>query len=182
MRAAVEDSKDQLAKTVKLCQAGDQAAQFELYNACYRDVYRLVQRMVGSQLAADISQQVFIQVFTKLDQFQGHSKFKTWVYRIAVNESLQQLRKTSSKNQELEDAVDQRPSVAEQRETRDLLENALTKLEPLLRSIFLLKESHGLSYREIADATGIPEGTVASRLNRARRQLKEHLIQLGWEQ
>ena len=84
--------------------------------------------------------------------------------------------------QVLEDPVDQRPSVVREREAKDILENALTKIEPLLRSIFLLKESHGLSYREIAEAADIPEGTVASRLNRARRHLKDHLIELGWEQ
>ncbi len=182
MRAIVETSKDQLAEVVKLCQAGDEVAQRQLYDACQRDVYRLVLRMVGKQYAPDISQQVFIQVFTKIDQFQFQSKFKTWIYRVAVNECLQHLRKNVRGNEQvLEDPIDQRPSIARQREARDLLENALKRIEPLLRSIFLLKETHGLSYREIAEATGVPEGTVASRLNRARRQLKEHLIELGWE-
>jgi RNA polymerase sigma-70 factor (ECF subfamily) len=60
------------------------------------------------------------------------------------------------------------------------MEQALTRLEPELRTICLLREIDELSYREIAEILGIPEGTVGSRLNRARSELKEHLINLGW--
>ena len=124
-----------------------------------------------------------MQVFRKIGQFQGQSKFQTWLYRLAVNESLQHLRKNKRNPQVLShDPIDNRPSSARHRDSKDVLEAALNRLEPLLRSIFLLKESHGLSYREIAEATDTPEGTVGSRLNRARRQLREHLIELGWEQ
>jgi RNA polymerase sigma-70 factor (ECF subfamily) len=64
---------------------------------------------------------------------------------------------------------------------KELLEQGLGKLVPELRSAFLLREVEGLSYNEIAEALQIPEGTVGSRLNRARRELKQHLIELGWE-
>ena len=69
------------------------------------------------------------------------------------------------------DRVDERQSITLACDTQEVLEVALNRLEPLLRSIFLLKESHGMSYREIAEAADIPEGTVGSRLNRARQQL-----------
>jgi RNA polymerase sigma-70 factor (ECF subfamily) len=183
MSAEQISKSDPLADVVQLCKSGRRDAQQELYEACHQDVYGLMVRMVGRQDAADVTQQVFMQVFRKIDQFQGQSKFKTWLYRLAVNESLQHLRKNKRKQQVLaHDPVDERPSLARQREAKDVLEAALERLEPLLRSIFLLKESQGLSYREIAEATDIPEGTVGSRLNRARRQLREHLIELGWEQ
>ena len=183
MSAEQTSKSDPLADVVQLCKSGRRSAQQELYEACHQDVFGLMVRMVGRQDAADVTQQVFMQVFRKIDQFQGQSKFKTWLYRLAVNESLQHLRKNKRKQQVLvHDPLDERPSLARQREAKDVLEAALERLEPLLRSIFLLKESQGLSYREIAEATDIPEGTVGSRLNRARRQLREHLIELGWEQ
>ena len=183
MSAEHETIEDPFADTVKLCQAGDSSAQHDLYQACQHDVFGLMVRMVGRQDAADVSQQVFLQAFKKIDQFRGQSKFKTWLYRLAVNESLQHLRKHKRKHQVLtHDPVDERSTNMQRNEAADLLEKALEKLEPLLRSIFLLKETQGLSYREIAEATEIPEGTVGSRLNRARRQLRENLLELGWEE
>lgn len=183
MSAENNQIDDPLADTVRLCQSGGRSAQQELYEACHQDVYGLMVRMVGRQDAADLTQQVFMQTFRKIEQFQGQSKFQTWLYRLAVNESLQHLRKNKRKQQVLvHDPIDVRPSPTRHHEAKDVLDAALERLEPLLRSIFLLKESRGLSYREIAEATDIPEGTVGSRLNRARRQLREHLIELGWEQ
>jgi len=70
---------------------------------------------------------------------------------------------------------------SEHLQNRELLEQALAQLEPDLRSIFLLREFERLSYRELAEALGIPEGTVASRLNRARTELQRLLRELGWE-
>ena len=63
----------------------------------------------------------------------------------------------------------------------ELLEQALARLDPDLRAVFVLREVEQLSYRELAEALGINEGTVASRLNRARRLLKQYLTELGWE-
>ena len=183
MSAENNQNDDPLADIVRLCKSGGRSAQQELYEACHQDVYGLMVRMVGRQDAADLTQQVFMQTFRKIEQFQGQSKFQTWLYRLAVNESLQHLRKNKRKQQVLaHDPIDVRPSPTRHHEAKDVLDAALERLEPLLRSIFLLKESRGLSYREIAEATDIPEGTVGSRLNRARRQLREHLIELGWEQ
>jgi RNA polymerase sigma-70 factor (ECF subfamily) len=69
----------------------------------------------------------------------------------------------------------------EDSERKELLEQALSRIEPELRTIFLLREVEGLSYRDIAEALQIPEGTVGSRLNRARRELQQHLSELGFE-
>ena len=99
MSAEQKSKSDPLADVVQLCKSGRRSAQQELYEACHQDVYGLMVRMVGRQDAADVTQQVFMQVFRKIDQFQGQSKFKTWLYRLAVNESLQHLRKNKRKQQ-----------------------------------------------------------------------------------
>ena len=115
MSAEQTSKSDPLADVVQLCKLGRRSAQQELYEACHQDVYGLMVRMVGRQDAADVTQQVFMQVFRKIDQFQGQSKFKTWLYRLAVNESLQHLRKNKRKQQVLShDPLDERPSLARQ--------------------------------------------------------------------
>ena len=141
-------------------------------------------RMVGSQDAADATQQVFLQVFRKIDQFAGHSKFETWLYRLAVNEALQHLRKEERwKSKPLIDEPMSRHEPEQERTANmEVLEQALSRVGPELRAIFLLREVDGLSYREIAEAIEVPEGTVGSRLNRARRELQQQLAHLGWEQ
>lgn len=165
------------------CRKDDRGAQLQLYEACHRQVYRLMVRMVGLQDAADLTQQTFLHVFRKIDQFAGHSKLETWIYRLAVNEALQHLRSRRRRRWQplLHEPAGRYQRHTQRREQREVLEMALAKLEPELRSIFLLREVEELSYREIAEAVDIPEGTVGSRLNRARRELQQHLAELGWE-
>ena len=165
------------------CRAGERDAQQRLYELCHRQVYGLMVRMVGVQDAADVTQQVFLQLFRKIDSYAGHSKFNTWLYRLATNEALQHLRKGNRwKFQPLiREPMSQHTSTIERNEQKELLDEALSRLDPELRSVFVLREVKGLSYREIAEATDIPEGTVGSRMNRARRQLQQHLTDLGWE-
>lgn len=164
------------------CRADDRDAQRRLYEACQGLVYRLMVRIVGVQDAEDLTQQVFLQLFRKIDQFAGQSKFETWLYRLAMNEALQHLRKGRRwKIQPLTyEPTTEGNRGDEQIEQRELLERALTRLEPELRSIFVLREVEGLSYCDIAEAIDIPEGTVGSRLNRARRELQKHLAEFGW--
>lgn len=169
--------------TVVGCQAGDRTAQERLYKMYDDRVYRLMVRMVGSQEAVDATQQVFLQVFRKIGQFAGKSRFTTWLFRLAVNEALQYRRKGKRWNFfPLKQEPATRQVAPEQRsEHLDLLEQALAQLEAELRAVFVLREVENLPYREIAVAVGIPEGTVGSRLNRARRELQEHLTRLGWD-
>ena len=171
------------AETLDGCRSGNRDAQRQLYEQCNHNVYRLAVRMVGTQDAPDVTQQVFMQVFRKIDQYTGLSRFETWLYRVSVNEALQHLRKRSRRESQAltqEPMSDQRPE-HERGEAKELLDQALDRIEPELRSIFVLREVEGLSYGEIAMATEIPEGTVGSRLNRARRELRQHLTALGWE-
>jgi len=171
-----------LTEVVAACRSGDRDAQHRLYEACHEAVYRLILRMVGLQDAADVLQQVFLRGFRNIDQFQGNSRFETWLYRLAVNECFQHLRaRRRGRFVRLEhEPMDQGPQ-QHRGEGKELLEAALARLDADLRSVFLLREVEGLSYREMSRALGISEGTVASRLNRARRRLKEILAELGWE-
>lgn len=167
------------------CRVGDRDSQQLLYERFSPLVHRLAVRMVGQQDAPDVTQQSFLRAFSRLDQFDGHSEFTTWLYRLTVNEALQYLRKRKRWNQTTLDhedyePADESPPIGAADEQREILEQALSRLDPELRSVFLLKESEGLSYRDIASVIGIPEGTVGSRLNRARSELQEHMKQLGW--
>ena len=133
--------------------------------------------MVGQQDADDLTQQTFVRAFTKLDQFSGESKFETWLYRLATNEALQHLRREKhrrTKELVVEPTVRHADHV-DQDERAAMVRTALDQLDSELRAIFTLKEESGLSYQEIAQTLDIPEGTVGSRLNRARRELRKYL-------
>ncbi len=175
--------QSEIGEIVTAAQGGDREAQRRLYVQYHRQVHQLMVRMVGLQDADDLTQQVFLQVFRKLTQFSGQSQFGTWLYRVAINESLQHLRRSRRRQAgPLEqEPADGNPGNRSRLEQRELLDRALARLDPELRLTFLLRESEGLGYREIAQAIDIPEGTVGSRLNRARRELRQYLLELGWE-
>lgn len=174
-----EPSNDLLAASRR----GGREAQQQLYECCHQRVYRLLVRMVGLNDADDLLQQVFLQVFRSLSQFSGRSRFETWLYRVSVNESLQHLRKQRRRRWvSLEsDCMDRHPDREHDFENKEAMELALARLDPELRSLFLLREVEKQSYAGIAAAVQIPEGTVASRLSRARRLLKQYLVETGWE-
>ena len=171
------------ARIVAACQRGDRSAQRELYEHCSPKVFRLTVRMVGIQEAADVTQQIFLQAYRTIRQFAGHSRFETWLYRLAINECLQFRRRAmrhSFESVEV-DPADHRVGPTVRVQARELLELALQRLDAELRCVFLLREVEGFPYRELAEILKISEGTVASRLNRARSQLKEYLLELGWQ-
>ena len=175
-------SAEPVEQLVDACVAGDRCAMQQLYERCVGRIYGLMVRMVGWQQADDLTQQVFLQMFRKLEQFNGQSKLETWLYRLATNEALQHLRrekrqKAAPLSSEPETNDSDRLAAAEETQ---LLELAMSRLEPELRAVLLLKEQEGMSYQEIADSVGIPEGTVGSRLNRARKELRQELASLGW--
>ena len=172
-----------VAELVAGCRAGSRESRRLLYERFYRPGYRLTARLAGESDACDLVQEVFLQVYAKIGQFAGQSRFTTWLYRLATNIALQHLRKTRRQRHEFldADAEDVRPAGGQRGEQRELVEAALQRIDPQLRAIFLLRELESQSYRDIAQTLAIPEGTVGSRLNRARRELKEPLAALGWE-
>ena len=174
----LNDSADEaipdLSAVLDGCCRGDREMQRELYERCHQQVFRLAVRMVGRQDASDVCQLVFLKMFQSIDQFAGRSNFTTWLYRIAVNECLQHRRKRGSRPMvHLADyePPDRHTPATERVADHELLEVALGRIEPELCSLFLLREVEELSYSELADVLHLSEGTVASRLNRARDQL-----------
>jgi RNA polymerase sigma-70 factor (ECF subfamily) len=168
--AAMED-------LVRRAVTGDHTAFQQIYFHCSPRVHAVMVRMVGRQDAEDLTQQVFLKLLRKLEKFSGRSQLETWLYRLAVNEALQFLRREKRRRTLAlpSDPEDSREDSIEKRELLDQLRLAIAQLEPQLRAILTLKEDAGLSYREIAKAVGIPEGTVGSRLNRARAELRRQL-------
>jgi RNA polymerase sigma-70 factor (ECF subfamily) len=176
-------SGEVIAEMVAGCRLDDRDAQRRLYESFHREIYRLMVRIVGIDAAPDVTQEVFLKVFRKIGQFSGRGRFDRWLYRVAVNEAFQHLRQKRRRQHHplVYEPMDESVRGDERTEQKELMEQALARLDPELRSICLLREIDELSYRDIAETLEIPEGTVGSRLNRARRELKEHLINLGWE-
>ena len=162
---------------------GERESQRLIYESLGSRVYRTVYRIVGSSDVDDVTQDIFLHLFANLHKFRFESEFSTWVHRLAVNQALQHLRRSSRKSMvPIESLADVPATEKEDPDLHELFEVALSRLDTELCIILDLKESQDLSYNEIAEIVGIPEGTVGSRLNRARRELKGHLLALGWEE
>ena len=149
-----------------------------------RTIYNVAYRMVRDEEdAADITQTVFIKVYKKLDSYDPDRKFFSWLYRIAVNECLNHLKKRKHEVVADGDYAVSRQSPWDdvaRNERGELLEGALMDLRPEYRVVIVLKYFLEFSYREISDIAGIPEKTVKSRLFTARQQLRDALMGLGY--
>ncbi len=177
---------------VERVRGGDVSAYDELVRKYERQVFRIAQHITQNREdAQDVVQDAFLKAFEKLDQFQGNSKFYTWLVRIAVNESLMRLRrrrtgKMVSIDEDVQteegsvprDLADWAPD-PEQTYTRTELNRILRKtikgLPPGFRVVFELRDIQGLSTEDTAEALGLSVPAVKSRLLRARLQLRERL-------
>lgn len=176
--------------------AHDEQAFNELVEAYGERVYRLVYRMLGREdEAQDMAQEVFVQVFKAIGGFRGDSKLGTWIYRIAVNlcknRSQYLARRQSDAQDELEPAAERgalaaangvtagelaRPDLlVEGYQVESILKTTIAQLEPDFREVLVLRDVEDLTYEEIGEITGLPDGTVKSRLHRARAILKARL-------
>jgi RNA polymerase sigma-70 factor (ECF subfamily) len=171
---------------------GDLAAFNELVNTYSRKIFRLAQHITQNQEdAEDVLQETFLKAFEHLGNFQGQSKFYTWIVRIAVNESLMKLRKRKSdRTVPLDEPVDTGEDTVvreiavwhenpekqySQEELAKILDEAVQSLRPAFRTVFVLRDIEELSTEETAEALGISIPAVKSRLLRARLQLREKL-------
>ena len=168
------------SQLVERCRQGDREAQQELYALTSDRIYRLLVRMTGNaDDALDLSQETYIRVFEKVHQFDGHARIATWVYRVAVNEALQFLRRRKqetlalSRDGELPARAAPTPAVAV--DVRLDMAQALSRLPELERTLVILRHFEGLDYADMASVLDKPEGTIASGLNRARKMLREIL-------
>jgi len=172
-------------------QSGDAAAFRQLVERHQRAAFSVAIALVkNEQDAREVVQEAFIRVFRGLAQFQGGSSFFTWLYRIVTNLSIDLVRRPTRKETELdesmplgdapEDAPIARPTAdpfdaVARRELRERIEAALADLPDYHRGVIVMREVHGMSYEEMAEAMGVSKGTIMSRLFHARRKLQAAL-------
>lgn len=176
-------NRSQDRELIERCKCGDRQALEQLVGDYERPVYNAAYRFLGNpDDAADVTQAVFLKAFEHLDQYDPKFKFFSWIYRIAINESINQVKR-NSKQQPLDDDV-----VSELRSPEDLaqsgdisrgVQSGLMDLQENYRAVVILRHFSDCSYQEISDILHIPEKTVKSRLYSARQIMKEHLSEQG---
>lgn len=170
---------------VRNCLAGDRRSFAEIVSRYERPLYNVALRTLGdADEARDATQNAFVKAWVNLGQFDRSRRLFSWLYRIALNESLNRLRSRRRQEPLDERLVDTGRSPeegAEQRERRQQLESAMTQLSDGHREVLVLRHWMQLSYDEIADAIGVPPKTVKSRLFSARSRLGEVLRSMGVE-
>ncbi len=170
----------------------DEAAFNELVRLYETRVFRLVLRMLSDRAEAeDVAQEVFITVFKSIDGFRGDSKLSTWLYRVATNHCKNRIkyldRRARGKKREFDEIAEHsaadsatmnpqamlaRPDQqAEANQIEAIVRRAIGALDEDHRELVILRDVENLSYEEIQEITGLPEGTVKSRLHRARLAL-----------
>lgn len=164
---------------ITACRAMDRGAQRRLYDLTVERVYRLILRMVrNDDDALDLTHEVYIRVFTQIDRFRAECSLTTWVHRIAVNEALAFLRRKKTEKRHLNSSNNRdrpQPADIQERDERLDIRAAFDQLSDEDRVILLLRYDQGHDYRSIGELLDCAEGTVASRLSRARNRLKESL-------
>ncbi len=186
--ATISDESGDLA----LARTGDAAAFANLIQRYEGKIFRLAQHITQNREdAEDVLQETFLKAYTHLDQFQGNSKFYTWIVRIAVNQALMKLRKRKTdRTVSMDEGIDTgedivtreiatwEPSPEEQysrEELSEILDSAVQSLAPPYRTVFVLRDIEDLSTEETAAALELSIPAVKSRLLRARLQLREKL-------
>jgi RNA polymerase sigma-70 factor, ECF subfamily len=177
---------------VERVRAGDISAYDTLVRKYERQIFRIAQHITQNREdAEDVMQDAFLKAYEKLDQFQGNSKFYTWIVRIAVNQALMKLRKRKSdRTISLDEQIDTGEDMVvrevaawdpdpEERYSRDEMKSILTEaidgLLPIYKTVFTLRDVDGLSTEETAEALDLTVPAVKSRLLRARLQLRDKL-------
>lgn len=171
-------------------QKGDVLAFEKLILEYEKSVYNIAYRMFSnSEDAKDIAQEVFIKVFKNIYKYEEKSSFKTWIYTIAYNTCIDEIRRRKGKENESMDKLmegeekdfkkqfaSKEPTPEEVlvgKEKMTMLVNAINTLGAEHRAVVVLRDIRGLSYDEIAEVTGLSIGTVKSRLSRARQNLRK---------
>jgi RNA polymerase sigma-70 factor (ECF subfamily) len=186
--AALEDHR-----LISSLQAGDEIAYEQLIERFQSPVYNLAYRLLNDQAdACDVAQEVFLKIFRNVGSFRGESSLRTWVYRIAVNESHNRRRwlfrhrrgetgiednfeDSESREKPLMDSGETPFDFTVNREAQILLEEALAAINPVFRAAMVLREIEDMSYEEIADILQVSIGTVKSRIVRGREALRRNL-------
>jgi RNA polymerase sigma-70 factor, ECF subfamily len=188
----VTDAPSEESTLVEAARAGDMGAFEALVRRYDRNVFRIAQHITQNREdAEDVVQDAFLKAYQNLGQFQGQSKFYTWLVRIAVNEALMRLRRRRPDRmvsidedvQTEEDSIpreiaDWSPNPEQrysQAELKEILSKTIQGLPPSFRTVFVLRDVEGLSTEETSAALDLSVPAVKSRLLRARLQLRERL-------
>ena len=180
-------------KWIDAARKGDQDAFAELVRLYEKKVFALTTRMCKNpDDAAEAAQDAFLAAWQGLPSFRGDSAFSTWLYRLASNACIDLLRREGRHRDaagpsfndddhpvEIPDTAATPQELSERKELREEIESGLAALSPEHRQVLILREIHQLSYDEIAKILQLDQGTVKSRINRARKQLRKFLLQRG---
>jgi RNA polymerase sigma-70 factor (ECF subfamily) len=185
------------SRLVRRLRDRDERAFREMVDEYGDRVFNLTYRMLGNrEEAEDLAQEVFITVFKSIDSFRGDSKFSTWLYRITANHCKNRIKYLSRRHDRSRTELDERaeggsadgPALGAPRpsprpdvqlegaEMEQVLQEAIAELEDEQRILVILRDVEDLSYEEICAITELPEGTVKSRLHRARLALRKKLL------
>ncbi len=177
------------SKLIKRLKKRDERAFATMVQLYQNRVFGLVFRMLGDRAEAeDLAQEVFVTVFKSIDSFRGDSKFSTWLYRIATNHCKNRIkylqRRHHKRTKDIDDTNEteftspltprsSRPDeMAGARQLERIIQQSLAELDEEHRVVIILRDIDHLSYTEIAEITGLAEGTVKSRIFRGRASLR----------
>ena len=175
---------------IEQCLAGDQVAWEQIVRQNWRKVFNVAYKFVGKHdEAEDLAQDIFLKIFKALRTFDRRANFQTWIISISRNLCIDHYRSVRKERQTIArdvDSNDLQPAtpergpyaLAEHQDLRAQLRQALGTLPITLRTAVVLRDLQELSYQEIADRLGLPEGTVKSRINRGRIELAHQLRRL----
>ena len=175
---------------IERCLKGDQSAWDAIVRLYWRKVFNIAYKFVGRHdEAEDLTQDVFLKLFRSLQTFDRRANFSTWLISVSRNLCIDHYRSMRREHDVVAHDVDastiQRASATdsplvllERRDRVSLLRAALDRLPPALRTAVMLRDIQELSYHEIADRLGVPEGTVKSRINRGRTELARQIARL----
>jgi RNA polymerase sigma-70 factor, ECF subfamily len=165
--------------TIQRAIEGDERALRALWSQHAPHIDAVVRRLAGDpDLAEDIAQEVWIQIFRALPSYRGESQFGTWAHRIAVNRTLNALRRTRRLTK-IETEMDEDTITVEhggdQAMLRSVIDAAAAQLSPGARTVFLMHDVEGYTHEEIAEFLGVTAGTSKSQLFKARARMREIL-------
>ncbi len=188
-----------MEELIKRAQNNDINAFEALISEHQTTVYNIALKIMGNpDDAADAAQEALIKVFKNIKKFKGDSKFSTWIYRIAHNVCIDEYRKRKNKNAYVTRSIDEQYDDGEnpvlsipdssltpeqqllRNERLQMLNKAINSLSPISRTAILLRDVKNLTYEEIAEIQKCSLGTVKSRINRARAQLKEIIMKQNY--